>query len=406
MSSVSSLDARTGAEAPGRPSGDAARRTGGSRGRDPYLDNIKFCAIALVVIGHLWGALSSNRQVDGLYLYVYTFHMPVFVLVAGMLAPVRLTGARLRGILTAIVVPYLVFQPVYGAMLAWSGRPDSYTYGYLDPNWLMWFLAALLCWRLLAPLVSRLPGSVAIGLAVALSLAWGAIPVPEAELFALSRVFGLLPFFVLGLVLDPSQLRRLHTPVVRRAAVGLLAVGAVVAWALAPLVNHDWLYWRPMYDDLGVGPLEGVLYRSLALLAALLLSAAFLAVIPDRRLWFTDLGARTMYVYLLHGLVVLTLQHFGVLAAPALTSTAGALAMAVLGLALTLFLVWKPVRRLARPFVAPRLWWLWDGEPRLRGDEFDDLFELDERRVEVADLDPTARMGLGTTLGHPGMIIR
>jgi hypothetical protein len=67
--------------------------------------------------------------------------------------------------------------------------------------------------------------------------------------------------------------------------------------------------WRRSFGQLGVGTSAGVGFRVVAMVAALILTVAFLAFVPARRTWFTRLGSATMYAYLLHGFVTLYLSY-------------------------------------------------------------------------------------------------
>src|SRR5690606_38713599 len=93
------------------------------------------------------------------------------------------------------------------------------------------------------------------------------------------------------------------------------------------------------------------------LLVGVVMSAAFLALVPRRRTALTGLGAGTMYVYLLHSFVLFPLRESGLLSGlepdwlwlPLLV--AGSVLVAGL-------LATGPVRRLFRPLIEPRAAWL------------------------------------------------
>src|SRR5690349_20467728 len=55
--------------------------------RDSYLDNAKFLAVALVVIGHAWEPLRSvavgGRLLGAGQSFIYAFHLPVFIVMCG-----------------------------------------------------------------------------------------------------------------------------------------------------------------------------------------------------------------------------------------------------------------------------------------------------------------------------------
>jgi hypothetical protein len=75
--------------------------------RDPYFDNAKYLAILLVAIGHAWTPLlSDSRAATALYMFVYAFHMPAFIMIAGYFSR-SFTGRpdQLKRLITGIGAP-------------------------------------------------------------------------------------------------------------------------------------------------------------------------------------------------------------------------------------------------------------------------------------------------------------
>jgi fucose 4-O-acetylase-like acetyltransferase len=325
--------------------------------RDPLLDNAKVLAILLVVVGHTWNNLRDLPLMEAAYLFVYLFHMPVFVLVTGYLSAgsTTLTPGRAQRIVGSLVAPYLVFQTGYGVLADLAGIEPARP-GLVAPSWLMWFLAALACWRLTAAVWRHMRAPVAV--AVALSLAGGAT---STGVLALTQVLGLLPFFVVGLCLRPHHLRRLRTRAARTASLCALAAAALGCVVLAPVTDQtmEWVYWRSSYAELGVGWLEGSLVRLGLLLAGLVLAAAFVALVPRRPRWFTALGAHTMYAYLLHGLVVLLALALGVFDLAEADPLVGVPAVTAGAVLVAFALMSRPVRHAMRPVVQPDIGALW-----------------------------------------------
>ena len=59
------------------------RPAGSSSGRDPWFDNAKMALVTLVVIGHGWTLLPLDSFDGHLYDFLYSWHIPAFVLVTG-----------------------------------------------------------------------------------------------------------------------------------------------------------------------------------------------------------------------------------------------------------------------------------------------------------------------------------
>jgi fucose 4-O-acetylase-like acetyltransferase len=331
--------------------------------RDPWFDNAKYVLITFVVVGHVIGTF--RQQVPGAgtaYLWLYAFHMPAFVFLAGYFSKGTDVGPRQStALFSRILLPYLVFETLY-SLWAWRLDGGEFEVSLLVPHWIMWFLLALFIWRLAAPHLQRLRYPVTVSVAVAL----GAGVIPDLDRYlTLHRVFALLPFFVLGLVVAPQHLAMLRRRAARPiAAAVLVAALPAAAWASDNLAVR-WFYHRTPYADLDVGVLEGLATRGTLLVVGVVMSAALLALVPRRRTPFTALGAVSLYAYLLHGLVVMGLEAGGI--TDRITTVPAAIVATLLAVVATFVLSSRPVRWGAGPLVAPPTGWLFrpaDDEPR------------------------------------------
>nr|WP_221473124.1 acyltransferase family protein [Planomonospora venezuelensis] len=317
--------------------------------RDPFFDNAKFLAITLVVAGHLIEDLRDVGVAHAAYFYVYVFHMPLFIVLSGYLSRnFTFSSGKARKLISTLAVPYVIFELAYALpRLIMYGRLDI---SLLDPYYLTWFLMSLFLWRLSTPVWQQLRWPLAV--AVGLSLLSGTSALPDE--LSMNRTLGLLPFYVLGLMLRPEHFARLRLRAVRIAGAVTLAAGAAAAPAVHDGVRTEWIRWRHTNAAIGVDDLTGSLIRLGMLAAGVVLVAAFLAVTPSRRTWYSGLGAATMYAYLLHGFVVKVAERFyGDWA----ETVPGVAAVAAAGVGLAALLCTPPVRRVARWAVEPRMSW-------------------------------------------------
>ena len=93
----------------------------------------------------------------------------------------------------------------------------------------------------------------------------------------------------------------------------------------------------------------------------MLLSVAFLVLMPRRTTWFTPFGTATMYIYLLHTFILFPFRETGMLAGQQPFWVLPAMILFCIGISVVLSL--KPVRRVFRPLVEPRARWLFRPEP-------------------------------------------
>ncbi|GAB2983431.1 acyltransferase family protein [Nocardioides montaniterrae] len=277
-------------------------------GRDPWLDNAKMVLVTLVVVGHSWTMLPTTTLNHHLYAFLYAWHMPAFVLLSGYLSrSMRWTRARITNAVTTLLVPYVIFELALGTYRNEVGH-DHLQRLVLNPHWPMWFLVALFCWRMMTPALLAVPPYVAIAVAVAASLLIGHA---STEIFDVERVLGMLPFFVVGLVLTPARLYLLRTRAVQiGAAVAVVAVG-VATWNLDSWAGTQWLYFDVPYADLGAHPWPIVVTRIATIVLGVVGALAFLSLVPRRRSMLTAMGAQSLVVYLFHGFVIKSVYYLG-----------------------------------------------------------------------------------------------
>lgn len=326
----------------------ARSRSGTAAARDSLLDNAKFLAIILVVTGHLIEDLRDVPAAHALYFFGYLFHMPLFIVVSGYLSRnFTFSPGKARKLISGLAVPYVIFEVAYSLpRLIMYGKLDI---SLLDPYYLTWFLMSLFLWRLSTPVWLQLRWPLVV--AVVLSLLSGTSALPDE--LSMNRTLGLLPFYVLGLMLTPQHLEMLGRRRVRYAGAVVLVAGLMGAAAVHGMVKTEWIRWRHANAVIGVDDLTGSLIRLGLLAMGALLVGAFLAVTPRRRTWFSGLGAATMYAYLLHGFVVKVTERFH----DALVNPAGVAMIILFGAVLATLLCTGPVRRMARWAVEPDVSW-------------------------------------------------
>jgi fucose 4-O-acetylase-like acetyltransferase len=321
--------------------------------RDPWFDNAKMALIVLVVLGHTWSQLPSSDTSVWAYHFIYLFHMPAFVLVTGYLSrSMTWEPARLRSLLFTVAVPYLLFESALLELKHLLGD-HSVAHPLLVPNSPMWFLVALVAWRLITPLVLRIPRWPAVAVSIAISLASGLVTGATLDI---ARILGFLPFFVIGLHLRREDWDRLRSPVLLPGAVAVLGTYLLVARHLVDHLPTQWLYYDYPYAELHTGALSGMLTRLVLIGGGVLGSAAFFALVPRVRGWFTTLGGATLIVYLFHDFFVVALGRSsypdavdGNLALSFWWPTAAAITLALL-------LATPPVVRRLSPLADPLGW--------------------------------------------------
>lgn len=351
------------------PRGRAAVPRGGDRpqdrpgkARDAFFDNAKYLAILLVAMGHSWEPLKDgNRFLQSLYLVVYTFHMPAFIIISGYFSrSFDMRPDRLKRLITGVVVPYIVFETAYPLFKRFVDHSPDQSVSLLDPWYLTWFLCALFIWRLTAPIwkLVRAP----LPLALVLAMIASASPGIGKDL-DLQRVLQFLPYFVLGLSLKAEDFHRVRGRATRILAVPVFAAALAVGWWLAPGTDQAWFYRRGSAQQLGAPWWAGPVVTLVMFGCALLLTACFYAWVPRRTMWFTALGTGTLYAYLLHGFLVKAGLYEGWFRPAWLHGALGAVFVSALAATAATLLCTRPVRRVFGFVTEPRMDWAFRPDP-------------------------------------------
>ncbi|MGG7510362.1 acyltransferase family protein [Plantibacter sp. YIM 135249] len=334
------------------------------RRRVPLWDNARFACITLVVMGHAIQRLTADSDAAlVVYLFIYAFHMPAFAIISGFFSKASPPGRRqMRRVVTDILLPYLIMESIWS--LVQFLVEGSANLNPTQPSWTLWFLLALGIFRLVLPYLALLRWPLLWS--VAISVGVGFLGNVDST-FSLARALGILPFFVLGWqlnrwrIIDRWRLARSRAWWVR-----VVAAAVLVAWAVVLVVWIDvwrrmdlqlWFFYDRGYAGLGNETWTAGLVRLAAILLAVLLTAAFFALLPRREGWITRYGQSTMYVYLLHSFVLYPLRESGLLSGtehPELVLV-GMLAASVL---IVVVLSSTPVRTVFRPLVEPRAAWI------------------------------------------------
>ncbi|NUW30139.1 acyltransferase family protein [Nonomuraea sp. SMC257] len=344
-------------KAPGGPEKQAkpgAQQEPPRRKRDPYLDNVKFLLIALVPIGHALVPTLDADSSRAAYIFIYTFHMPLFVIISGYLSRnFWNSNAKTNKLVDTFVVPYVIVEVGYAALRTALGQKWSLT--IIDPAWLNWYLLALLFWRLSTPVWKRMKYPVPVAIAIYLFAGYSQI----SGDFSMDRFFGLMPFFVIGLIMQPEHFDLLNRRWIKIVSLVVLASAAAVAVYIAPKATLKPFYFKHSYQDMDLSWWMGLGVRTGLLVCSLAVCFAVLALVPRGETWYSDLGTRTLYCYLLHGIPVLIAKEKGWLELPWLHGPLGVLAISSSCFALAIVLCLPETRTVFKWVLEPRLTWLY-----------------------------------------------
>lgn len=288
--------------------------------RDYKYDNLKALLIFLVVLGHLLREAAVYSPACKLvYCFIFMFHMPAFVYTFGRFSKPDLKKAGY------FLFLYLIFQIAYAVFLYKAGFAESLNISLLTPKWIMWFLPCSAAYIILSfflpPTLSLLQKRSIFFFSVFLSLLVGFFPFIGME-FTLSRFFVFLPFFLLGRFEKEGNVSLLsfrkrgekekgkQGKKERRKRRGILygitAISLTLLYYLLSGQKCAALWGKTCY-----AATDSTWYLRLLFMAAALCWIRFLIeILPNKKLPIvTEIGKRTLFIYLLHGFIVKPLSQ-------------------------------------------------------------------------------------------------
>lgn len=313
--------------------------------RNAFFDNAKVLLIFLVVFGHMIQPFTEgSSEINTLYMWIYTFHMPAFILLAGFFAKGSGNKKYIMNLAKKLLMPYLIFQIIYTGYYFFIGK-EGWQTGMFYPHWSLWFLFSLFSWHILLTWFKKIPASLSISAAIVLGLAIGYFG-EIGHAFSLSRTFVFFPFFLIGYWLTEKQIMWVKRKSVKIVSLAVMAViGAAIYFA--PDFNTGWLLASKSYSALGMEEFGGIA-RFLVYGTAAVMTASILAWVPAAHSKLTALGTRTLYVYLLHGFFIQFFRQADIFEINNIVDLVGLGAISAL---IVLVLSSKPVLGLWQPMI-------------------------------------------------------
>jgi hypothetical protein len=315
-------------------------------GRVPRWDNVRALAATLIVVLHTTGpAVPDGGMLDKFNTTLWALRIPAFVILAGVFSHSRLEPGRLRGLVSRIVVPATLCWILLSTQKVMLGM--EFTYHLSRWPWTLWFLMALLWWRLLLPLITQLRYPLLCTTGLALVAGYFS----EIGMnYAGARTLMYLPLFYLGWRLGQGTL--FDSWFTSRHTLPVAWAGLTGSIAGILLFGPPWRYAAMLYERVPL-PIEFAWVPRLLVLAfATFMVLCLLRIAPNRRIpYLTSMGAAGFTIYLLHPFFVRPFEVLGY--ADRVDTRPEQLALFLAAVALAVVLGSPLVQRLARPLTRP-----------------------------------------------------
>ena len=301
--------------------------------RIAWWDNVKFIMILCVVIGHtLYEFIGKDtRTAKSIYLFIYTFHMPVFIFLTGMFAKKAIVRKRYDRVIEYLFI-YLIMKFLdflARCLTSHTKKKDFMTLRYLkeikegllSPNrsfhlfWEdgpAWFALAIAVFILITIYIQDIDKRIVLTSTILLGCLAG-LDNHLGDHFVSLRICTFYPVFLLcyytnRICFEQKEFRKGWKKVIfsRIPAAALLAL----VLCICILFGETWysrinfLKGKRDYMSLGLG-INGVIYRALCYGLWIVMILAIIYVCPRRKYIFSWIGTRTMSVFIWHKFILM-----------------------------------------------------------------------------------------------------
>lgn len=278
-------------------------------------DNAKFFLIFVVVVGHLIdpAATANSSVARGLFAFIYSFHMPAFLLLMGLFSCGSkhdfrsVVGKALSFVLIGYLIKLLICLWTFFVA---GGRPS---FSLLSDNGLAWFMFVSAAFYVLAWLlrgIKPLPVLI-VSLLIALFVGYDET---IGDFLYLSRIVVFFPFFWVGRMLGSDRLLELLS----KRWVKVAAVIVVVLFVCVCVLKEPSIYQyrglftgRNAYANIAISNC-GWINRLIAYVISFGMVLSVIALTPSNNVpGITTAGTRTLQVYVFHYFLIWFVDLFG-----------------------------------------------------------------------------------------------
>lgn len=265
------------------------------KNRNYLLDNLKVILIFSVVFGHtIEYYINQNDILRGVYMYIYVFHMPLFIYISGYLS--KKSTKSTTKIISTLLIPYVFFNIVwYSSVYLVTGKN---MFSLIYPGWTLWYLISLFFWRISLKYLIKvkyiIPISFILGLLIGLDK-------NGENILSLSRTIVFLPFFLLGYYTKDKQLEKI-SDFNKYISISIFILFMIIAFYIAKyeVVDYKFLYNSHAYYTNNLTIKQGLIFRSILYMCSIVLSISIISLVPSKKMFYSKYGKNTMNIYLFH----------------------------------------------------------------------------------------------------------
>lgn len=276
-------------------------------------DNLKCFLIVMVVIGHFVNQYAPiSNTMKSLSLFIYSFHMPLFIFLSGLLQKKWSERCPFRWDkpIYYIMIGYTLKFCIYGIKILFHQKA---VFQWFEDTGIPWYMFAMAAFLVIAYLIKDLPVWFVLPISIMVACLIGYDEKIGSFLY-LSRIIVFFPFYYIGYHLDLRKLQEMLDKLWIKCLSAIFLTDMIL-YTLAKIEdNYSYIRLftgRNAYALINVENC-GATHRLLFYMIAVLMGIAIISLTPNQKVPVMGLvGRRTLQIYFWHRLVLYVLTFSG-----------------------------------------------------------------------------------------------
>lgn len=271
-------------------------------------DNLKFLLIIFVVIGHYTQRFRADNEIlQRIYVFIYSFHMPIFIFVTGLFSKKAVDEKNIKKILPYLTCFFATTLILFitRALLGWAP-----VFELFSPSGISWYLMSMFFMFLITMLIKDYKPQYIFVLSLIIGVMCGFVQTENPDFFTWMRTLTFYPFFCLGYISDREKIEKATNKISIKitAVIFFVAIYLLIYFYPKQANKISRLNTaRHTFSELGRFAPYGWELRLLTYAISFAAIFLLISLIPRKRIkGFTSLGERTLGIYMFHYVIIYT----------------------------------------------------------------------------------------------------
>lgn len=274
-------------------------------------DNLKFLLIIFVVIGHYTQQFrADNETLQRIYVFIYSFHMPIFIFVTGLFSKKAVDEKNIKKVLPYLTCFFATTLILFitKALLGWAP-----VFELFSPSGISWYLMSMFFMFLITMLIKDYKPQYIFVLSLIIGVMCGFVQTENPDFFTWMRTLTFYPFFCLGYISDREKIEKATNKISIKITAVIFFVSIYLLIYFYPKQANKISRLntaRHTYSELGRFAPYGWELRLLTYAISFAAIFLLISLIPRKRIkGFTSLGERTLGIYMFHYVIIYTAAY-------------------------------------------------------------------------------------------------